>query len=101
MDLKKKYENAKTKLKENRTAIIAAVSTGVAIASTVAYVITKDKLEKAWEANREILHRDITVGAETLYISDETQQEILDGSKDVWFNVDGHRFDLILHPTED
>lgn len=101
MNIKKKLSEMKDKIKKNPEAfVIAVTSTGIAIATTVACVITNEKLKKAWEGNKEILHRDLAVGKEVVYLSDETEQEILNGSKDVWFDVSGNRFDLILH-TED
>jgi hypothetical protein len=100
MDLKKKFAETKNKIKEHRTEIIAVVSTGAAIAASVAYVLTDKKLKLAWEGNKRLLEAPQYVTKETLWISDETEQEILDGSKDVWFDVRGKRFDVILHPED-
>lgn len=100
MDLKKKLSETKTKIKENRSTIITVISTGIAIVSTVAYVVTDKKLKIAREGNREILHKNLNVGVETLFLSAETEKEIVEGSKDVYFDVNGMRFDVILHPED-
>lgn len=97
MNLKKTAKDAKTKISEHRMEILAAVSAGMTIAVSVALMNTKDKLNKSYLDNVEFLSRDISYGPEKLRISDKTKQEILNGSKDVWFGVDGHRFDVLLH----
>lgn len=102
MSVKKKLSQVKSKIKENRVQILAVVSTGIAIAASVAYVVTNDKLKKAWEGNRSLLEERANqfVAQETVWISDETEKQINDGSKDVWFDVNGKRFDLTLHQED-
>lgn len=102
MNIKKKLAETKDKIKENRTEIIAFASAGATVIASVTYaLISQSKLKKAYAANERILRRNETVGHESVWIADETRQEIKNGSKDVWFDVDGDRFDLILHSDED
>lgn len=100
MDLKKKAQDAKTKISEHRYEILTAVSTGMTIAVSVALIRTKGKLDRSYLDNVKYLSRDLSVGMERLFISDETTDQILKGSKDVWFDVYGNRFDVILHDPE-
>lgn len=111
MNVKQKFADIKTKIRENRPQIIATVVTAASVIVTIA--VLKDANEKLEEAAEnlttsndalrkanELLRTEKYLGLEKVCISDETKQEIIDGSKDVNFDVDGHRFDLILH-TED
>jgi hypothetical protein len=103
MDLKQKLDSIKTKIKKHQNEIIAVASTGVAIAATVGWKITQDKLEKAYAGNREILDRQTkgeTYGHEAVYLSNETTDAFLNGDEEVWFTVRGKRCDLIVHPED-
>ena len=104
MDLKQKLTSIKTKIKKHHTEIFAVTSAGLAIAATVGWKLTLDKLEKAYAGNRDLIdmmEEDLSFGKERVCISDETADEVLGGSKDVWFDIRGKRCDLILHPEED
>jgi hypothetical protein len=104
MDLKQKLDSIKTKIKKHHTEIFAVTSAGIAVAATIGWKLTLDKLEKSNTINRELLEhvtKGETFSHEAVYISDETTDEVLSGSKDVWFDIRGKRCDLILHSEED
>ncbi len=111
MNLKKKLAETKTKIKENAP-IIIAVTAGVVVGAAATYsIVTKKNINQLTTQNDTLVGmvekleeikaaRERMSKQERISIHDETEQEILGGSKDVWFDVNGKRFDLILHPED-
>lgn len=91
MDLKKKLAETKTKIQKNAP-MLSAISGAVAGAAITYITLSRSKTIEQ--------HQQMTTECERLFISEETRQEVLGGSKDVWFDVNGARFDVILHSED-
>jgi hypothetical protein len=103
MDLKKRIAKIKTQIKEHQNEILTAGFMLTTAAATIGWKLTLDKLEKAYAGNRELLDnmaKGETFGPEAVYLDEKTTDELLAGSKDVWFDVRGKRCDLTLHPED-
>ena len=93
MNLKKKLNKIKQKIHENRYEIASATIAAVT-ATAIMHSISNKKVKEASAALKFIKY---VRNHDTLFISEITKQEVLSGSQDVWFDVDGHRFDVTLN----
>jgi hypothetical protein len=103
MDLKKRIAKIKTQIKEHQNEIITAGFILTTAAATVGWALTLDKLGKAYAGNRRLIEEAQSgahYGPETVYLAEETTDELLAGSKDIWFEVRGKRCDLTLHSED-
>lgn len=103
MDLKKRIAKIKTQIKEHQNEIITAGFMLTTAAATIGWKLTLDTLEKSNAKNRELidmLEDGVRVGPEAVYLDEKTTDELLAGSKEIWFDVRGKRCDLTLHSED-
>ena len=110
MDLKKKFVEIKTKIKDNAPAIIATVSTGAALALAIANVVQQANHNKELEHANEHLKdwnrrlQAITDGGASLFLPAEDRERLKteDGQGLIFHYEDGSNFIVTHHvKTED